>query len=157
MPSGSVGADGLWEGWIEFVSKDAVPIRTPRETEQPNRIALEYWATGLTAAYLEGALRRAFGASPTPTIRVPTADPSIFDEPAPEIRARPLHPVLDPFATYEQGEGILRQQLAALSGDHLLTIVEWFDLPVTRGASGTDRDLIDGIVLAVARKEGRSA
>jgi hypothetical protein len=33
--------------------------RTGQETSQPDRKALEYWATGLEAVYLEGALARA--------------------------------------------------------------------------------------------------
>src|SRR3954469_5029415 len=102
---GSERADGLWEGWIEFAGSDGAHLRTPRETEQPNRDALLYWAEGLTTAYLEGALRRALD---TP-VRLGT----------PAARARP-HAVLDPFATYLQGEGVLRQQLAALSRDHLI-------------------------------------
>lgn len=57
---GREAEDGMWEGWIEFDPGDGgAVLRTPRETGQPNRGALEYWATGLTATYLEGALKRA--------------------------------------------------------------------------------------------------
>ena len=58
---GCVAADGLWEGWIEFTPTSGTidPVRTRRETEQPNRMDLMYWAQGLTQIYLEGALRRA--------------------------------------------------------------------------------------------------
>jgi hypothetical protein len=57
---GGLADDGLWEGWIEFVSTDGTAhVRSPRETEQPNRVDLAYWAGGLTQVYLEGALRRA--------------------------------------------------------------------------------------------------
>lgn len=60
--------DGLWEGWLEFVSLgDARSIESGRETTQPNRRDLEYWAQGLTRAYLQGALGRA--QSPTEAIR----------------------------------------------------------------------------------------
>ena len=46
---------GTWEGWIEFVPIDGGrPVRSPRETTQPNRTDTEYWATGLTQVYLEG-------------------------------------------------------------------------------------------------------
>jgi hypothetical protein len=55
---GGIADDGLWEGWIEFVSGDRA-IRTGRETEQPSRDMVMYWAQGLTATYLEGALARA--------------------------------------------------------------------------------------------------
>lgn len=157
---GSVGPDGLWEGWVEFVSENGTAFRSPRETEQPNRTALVYWAEGLTATYLEGALRRALDALTPPTVRNSATEPSIFDSPAPAIRATRLprlsHPVLDPFATYEEGQSVLRQQLAALSRDHLLAIIEAYALPVVVSVAATDRDLIDGIVVAVARLEGRS-
>src|SRR5918993_4582932 len=52
--------DGVWEGWIEFAPVGGgTPLRSPRETTQPNRKDAVYWATGLTAIYLEGALDRA--------------------------------------------------------------------------------------------------
>ena len=53
--------DGTWVAWLEFVPVDPSqrPLRTGRETSQPNRAAVEYWATGLEPVYLEGALERA--------------------------------------------------------------------------------------------------
>src|SRR5436190_23626307 len=53
--------DGLWEGWLEFIPVDdnAPPIPSGRETTQPKRTDLEYWAQGLTRVYLQGALSRA--------------------------------------------------------------------------------------------------
>jgi len=50
-----------WEGWIDFVPlSTALPSRrTGRETTQPDRAALEYWATGLEPLYLAGAFERA--------------------------------------------------------------------------------------------------
>ena len=61
--------DGLWEGWLEFSAVDgsSPAIDSGRETTQPNRVDLEYWAQGLTMAYLQGALARA--QSPTQSIR----------------------------------------------------------------------------------------
>ncbi len=51
---------GRWEGWLEFDSPlGGPPLRSARETVQPNRADLAYWAGGLTRVYLEGALRRA--------------------------------------------------------------------------------------------------
>jgi hypothetical protein len=52
---------GSWVGWIEFTPSGGQGIvrRTPIETTQPNRTALEYWASGLEPVYLEGALERA--------------------------------------------------------------------------------------------------
>lgn len=52
--------DGLWEGWIEFTSESTgKQYRSGRETTQPNRDDLLYWAEGLSEVYLEGALARA--------------------------------------------------------------------------------------------------
>jgi hypothetical protein len=58
----------LWEGWIDFVAADGTrSIESGRETTQPNRADLAYWAQGLSFAYLQGALGRA--QSPTEAIR----------------------------------------------------------------------------------------
>lgn len=52
--------DGQWIGWIRFDPVDGgEPLTSDRETTQPNRQDLHYWATGLTYFYLEGALHRA--------------------------------------------------------------------------------------------------
>src|SRR5262245_7059150 len=52
---GSEMQDGRWQGWIEFLPlAGADPIRSGRETTQPNRADTLYWATGLTHVYLEG-------------------------------------------------------------------------------------------------------
>ena len=57
---GSPISDGNWLGWIEFASKgDPRVLRTDRETTQPNRDALMYWASGLEPLYFEGAFTRA--------------------------------------------------------------------------------------------------
>ena len=46
---------------IEFTPRGTGGMvrRSPIETTQPNRAALEYWAGGLEPVYLEGALERA--------------------------------------------------------------------------------------------------
>lgn len=49
----------LWAGWIEFTGPAGAISRTDVETTQPGRDALAYWASGLEAVYLEGALARA--------------------------------------------------------------------------------------------------
>ncbi|HWC03027.1 MAG TPA: hypothetical protein VHF87_09655 [Methylomirabilota bacterium] len=51
---------GLWEAWLVFFSltTDAV-IATDRETTQGKREHVLYWASGLSATYLQGALERA--------------------------------------------------------------------------------------------------
>lgn len=53
--------DGTWEGWLEFTPADGVgrDLRTGRETTQPNRDAVVYWASGLEPIYFEGAFARA--------------------------------------------------------------------------------------------------
>ena len=61
---GEENADGLWDGWIEFTSAvDGRSITSNRETTQPNRRDTEYWATGLTPVYLQGAFQRAVDAA----------------------------------------------------------------------------------------------
>jgi hypothetical protein len=57
-----------------------------------------------------------------------------------------VRPVLDPWSTFAQGESVFRQQLAALSRDHLLAIIDGYALPVDVRVSATDRELIDDIV-----------
>lgn len=50
----------VWIGWLEFADVGAGEVlRTPEETSQPSRKAVEYWASGLEPVYLEGALARA--------------------------------------------------------------------------------------------------
>ena len=50
--------DGTWAGRVVFAAGAERRI-TGQETTQPNRDAVEYWATGLEKVYLEGALKRA--------------------------------------------------------------------------------------------------
>src|SRR5581483_9773360 len=58
-----VACDGVAyraQAWIEFLPIGGGPaIRTARETTQPNFTDAQYWASGLTHVYLEGALSRA--------------------------------------------------------------------------------------------------
>lgn len=53
-------ADGTWYAWLEFEPARASQptLHTEQETSQPNRAAVEYWASGLEPVYLEGALTR---------------------------------------------------------------------------------------------------
>ena len=51
--------DGTWEGWIEFYGWAGEVRRTGRETTQPDRDALAYWASGLEPVYFDGAFARA--------------------------------------------------------------------------------------------------
>jgi hypothetical protein len=80
---GRLGAHGLWEGWIEFAPLDrGEPIRSPRETTQPNRADAIYWANRLGIVFLEGALNRAL--HPLTLEAEPLARPA-FDRPAPHF------------------------------------------------------------------------
>ena len=84
VPSACGRADGhVWEGWLEFapVAGDGEALRTGRETVQPNRDDLMYWAQGLTQVFLEGALSRALG-SPARAPREVALEPR-FDGPSP--------------------------------------------------------------------------
>ena len=72
----------IWEGWIEFLAEGGTDaLRTPRETTQPDRDALQYWATGLSSTYLEGALNRALN-PPSRRSVAPMPSPA-FESPAP--------------------------------------------------------------------------
>lgn len=157
---GSEMVDGRWQGWIEFFPLDgAPPIRSGRETTQPNQVDTEYWATGLTVVYLEGALRRALN----PLVRR-TVEPDMpaFHEPAAPRRQATLgratvqEAVLNPFAVYERGEAPLRSKLSALSAWHLVNIVQAYglsDTPATTLNHLPAADLIEIIVAAVANEE----
>lgn len=133
---------GQWEGWLEFTALDSShsPIATERETTQPNRRDLEYWATGLSRVYIEGALGRAvdalFSAAPKTQADSDSATPAAKRPQTRTPRPSPS-PVLNPFAVYEQGEQVLRQELGALSRDHLRNIIRAYDL----GSDGAVDDL----------------
>jgi hypothetical protein len=118
---GAPNSGGLWEGWIEFIpSSGGRPLRSARETTQPNRVDAEYWASGLTMIYLEGALARALN----PLTRKAVVEPHpAFDGPAPRVEA-----ILDPFSVFEKGETLLRRELSALAPWHLVNIVVAYQL-----------------------------
>ena len=127
--------DGMWEGWLEFVPADgSAVLRSQRETTQPNLVDLQYWATGLTPVYLQGALERTL--TPPTTAAATPAIRSAYDEPAPPAAAPAAvgtvapepEPVLNPFSVYAKGENLLRRQLGALSRRHLLAIIAGYAL-----------------------------
>jgi hypothetical protein len=56
---------GLWEAWFVFFPVTGGPtLATDRETTQSKLDDVSYWATGITPAYLEGALTRALDRIP---------------------------------------------------------------------------------------------
>jgi hypothetical protein len=116
---GAPMSDGRWEGWVEFIPLTGGELlRSPQETTQPNRIDAEYWATGLTPVYLQGALRRA--QAPQVRRRIETAAEAVV----PPMSG----PVLNPVSIYQKGERMLRQQLGALSSWHLVNIIQAYGL-----------------------------
>jgi hypothetical protein len=137
--------DGLWEGWIEFVPTDGgTPLRSQRETTQPNRGDAVYWATGLTPVYLEGALKRTL--TPVRQKAVPAAKPT-FEESAPRA-------ILNPYAAYEKGERTLRQELSAISAVHLVNIIRAYGLSDQTDSTlsrFSNEALAEIIVVAVGR------
>jgi hypothetical protein len=145
--------DALWEGWLEFVPADGSPvIRSARETTQPNLADLEYWASGLTAVYLDGALERTL--TPPPVSAVPQRARPAHNAPAPPLATDDRTPVanaiLDPFAVYAKGETLLRRQLAALAARHLRNIVRAYELAPDLDLEDVDEpELIELIVTAV--------
>jgi hypothetical protein len=152
---GAPNAQGLWEGWIEFLPINGGPaLRSARETTQPNRTDAEYWATGLTKIYLEGALHRTLN----PLVRTVAPRPhAMFDEPARPatvISAPPAkaEAVLDPFSVYEKGERILRQELGALAARHLVNVIvayRFSEEPVSVLNARSSAQLIELIVQGV--------
>jgi len=154
-------AGGLWEGWLEFLPRDEGPetIETGRETTQPNRTNLEYWAQGLTKVYLEGALARAVSLAAEQTESQQDVDEAEFPtfsarRGRPNLRGAPIspRPILDPFQVYAQGESVLRSELGALSRDHLEAIANAYNLqgnPSGSANSASDSAMINAIVEGV--------
>ena len=153
---------GLWEGWMEFIPRGdgADSLESGRETTQPNRMNLEYWAQGLTKVYLEGALARSVSLAAAPAKGWAVGDNTEFRAPTlrgapPRPRRAPVspHPILDPFQVYAQGESVLRGELNALSRDHLEAIATAYDLAGTpspgAGKSVSNSAIIDAIVEGV--------
>jgi hypothetical protein len=135
---------GHWEGWIEFVPRriGLSPVRTARETTQPDRHAVAYWAGGITPTYLDGALARALH---RPTPRVP-------DGPhAPGA-------ILDPYAVYiEGGEVLLGAQLNALDVVHLRGIADAYEMAPSGVAAAASPKELRGLILAAVEPATRSA
>ena len=160
---------GLWHGWLEFQAVNDGPdaLVSGRETTQPNRTNLEYWAQGLTKIYLEGALDRAITLAEPPVESAPMAEePSLFPGPASRsstassVRgaSRP-RPILDPFEVYAQGEEILRRELHALSRGHVesMALAYRIGIPHPEGINAASRaDLIDAIVAKVRDAQSRA-
>jgi hypothetical protein len=161
---GAETTNGMWQGWIEFLpeaDEDVEPVRSSRETTQPNRQDTIYWATGLTPVFLEGALDRAL--NPLTKAPAPHVLDPVFSEPAPPLSSveGPSHEsMLNPFSVYRKGEALLRRQLAALSGWHLVNIILAYELSEQREedlAVTPPSVLVELIVSAVRQRSTESA
>jgi len=148
--------DGLYEGWIEFLPTmpQAEAVRTPRETLQPNRADVLYWASGLTQTYLDGALRRALPEKPVERVAERQVRP-IFHRPASprsaEIATRPPRAVLNPYEVYQQGENILVQELSALDAPHLYDIVRAYGFASPAEAQGASAEALTRMIVSGVR------
>lgn len=148
---GSEMDHGIWEGWVEFFPLDGgQPIRSSRETTQPNKQDTAYWATGLTPIYLEGALDRALNAVPHRL-----GANRIVGEPASDSDSGPAtrDSVLNPFSVYRKGESLLRSQLSALSAWHLVNIIAAYSLSKQRSADleATPAPVLVELIVATVR------
>jgi hypothetical protein len=149
-------ANRMWHGWIEFIpTTGGEVLRSGRETTQPNRQDTLYWATGLTAVYLEGALQRALRPLERPPVE-PSPLPA-FDGPA-EPGPPPPQPeaVLNPFSVFRKGERQLRAQLGALAQWHLVNIVRAYELSDLSSAAlsrMSELELRELIVAAVRTRQ----
>lgn len=145
--------DDRWEGWLEFLSLDGESVlRTARETTQPDRSDTAYWATGISAVYLEGALERCL--DPLVTAEVAPDPPPAFDGPLPpgSPQTPPRDSVLNPYSVYRKGEDLLRRQLDALAERHLINIIldyELSDLSNTSLSRMAHVELVELIVAGV--------
>ena len=151
-----IADDGLWEGWIEFLpigDRARAPIRSGRETEQPNRDGVLYWAGGLTQVYLEGALARA-RAKPVTIVEREVTSP-MFDGPRDSVQRITVsdsrRSVLDPFQVYQQGEDILVSQLGALDAPRLRDIAVAYGFASSAEALGANAAELARIIVGGVR------
>jgi hypothetical protein len=146
-------SDGTWQGWFEFVAPHGEVIRSQRETTQPARQAVDYWATGLTPVYLEGALARAL--TPPPPGRILMDEPPAFDGPAPpRAPGETAVAILNPYSVREKGVDLLRRELRALDPWHLRNVIRAYELE--RGTDDIDRMSRDELVELIVLRTGRS-
>jgi len=153
---GGIADDNLWEGWIEFLplESEESPTRTPRETEQPNRDDLMYWAQGLTAVYLDGALSRALKAREGISPARAAARPA-FETPARSGHERTgqsmPRAILDPFEVYQQGEDVLIAQLGALDTPRLRDLAVAYGFAARSESADASREALTAMIVSGAR------
>jgi len=148
---GRLAPDKMWEGWIEFVPIDGSSevLVSGVESRQPEHEHLVYWASGLTAIYLEGALSRA--RKPL-TVRVPVIEEAISEAPARRIVTKRViagpEAILDPFEVGERNLDILRQELTALNRPRLLNIIAAYNLSGGADVSQMSEPQLVGFIVA---------
>ncbi len=117
-------------------------MRTSRESVQPNRDDLTYWAKGLSQTYLEGALARAVGPAHVAT-----------RSSAQTVASRA---VLNPFDVWEQGEDVLVRQLGALSSARLREIAVAYRFVIGEAVdAATEETLVPIIVDGVKNRRAQ--
>jgi hypothetical protein len=144
---GRVRSNGMWEGWIEFVTlagDERLP--TDIETRQSSEEAFRYWAGGVGAVYLEGAFSRAKARAANASERLAPLSP----EPPPAV--------LDPFEIDAKGESLLAARLRALDLDRIRDIALAYELvPPRTAALATREQLIVEILATVASARRETA
>jgi hypothetical protein len=153
---GRLATDGMWEGWLEFVPLDARgadALISAVESRQPEHEHLEYWASGLSVVYAEGALQRARRPA---TARTRVIETSASEAPARSLRPAPprvvgTEPVLDPFEVGSHSLDILAQELHALGRARLLNLIVAYQMSPREDdlQQLTDAQLISVIVASV--------
>ena len=73
------------------------------------------------------------------------------------MSARATESVLDPFSVYRKGEALLRRQLSAMAGWHLVNIIQHYQLSQERSDLLGTREpaqLVEMIIDAVRQESG---
>jgi len=147
---GRLADDGMWEGWLEFVAHGGSRnvLISPIESRQPEREHLEYWASGLSVVYAEGALLRARRPR---RLRSPEVETPASEAPGPRIvptspRFAGTTSILDPFEIGSHSLDILAQELRALGRARLVNTIVTYEL----NPEGNDlRELTDAQLIAL--------
>ena len=126
-----------WQGWLVFERvSDARRFPTDVETTQSSAEGILYWATGLTNAYFDGALKRATqrSADPEPIVSPPALVEGGVDS---ELRAERLRSiesaVLRTFGDRRTTRLLTQSVLDALEYSHADVVRALEDLEKRRG------------------------
>jgi hypothetical protein len=128
---GRLADDGMWEGWLEFIPRASrSALISPVESRQPEREHLEYWASGLSVVYAEGALLRARRPQRRRTreVETPASEAPAPRMVSPSSRFAGTPPILDPFEVGSHSLDILAQELGALGRARLVNTIVAYEL-----------------------------